>query len=194
MQKFCVAAPGREQRPEPIISAFAEIKNIGIFKCRQFIVRTDRLAGITLSPVIMSHSVMISTAHLDSLTQEAFCDSLGNRNHSYSADSTTSGVQPPSLPQKKGEKNPAQEVPSSQLCSSTRLSAFLLLTPTPRQPEPHFTPDYRASTANLPLSHTPPSHQPPAWADCQCLRVIRGRFSFIILSKSGTALALGGLG
>lgn len=90
VQKFCVAAPGREQRPEPIISAFAEIKNIGIFKCRQFIVRTDRLAGITLSPVIMSHSVMISAAHLDSLTQEALCDSLGNRNHSYSADSTTS--------------------------------------------------------------------------------------------------------
>lgn len=49
-----------------------------------------------------------------------------------------------------------------------------------------FPPDCFASPMNLLLLNTL-----PALADCQCLRVTCGHFSFIILSKSGMALAQG---
>lgn len=45
--------------------------------------------------------------------------------------------------------------------------------------------------ALLPLWTSPFHLQLPAVADCQCLRVICGHFSFIILSKTGMALAQG---
>lgn len=40
-------------------SGFRRDQRIGIFKCHQFIVRTDQSAGITLSPEIMSQCGMI---------------------------------------------------------------------------------------------------------------------------------------
>lgn len=45
--------------------------------------------------------------------------------------------------------------------------------------------------AAFPLRTSPFHPQPLASADCQCLQVICGHFSFITLSKSGTALARG---
>lgn len=96
-------------------------------------------------------------------------------------------------PKKKGEKKPCTGVPQQPA-----LLFYLLICLS--SPNTHTSAAWTSFHSWLPRFHrepptfTPPPPQPPAWADCQWLRVIRGRFSFIILSKSGTALALGGLG
>lgn len=102
---------------------------------------------------------MISGAHWDSLTQEPLCDSPGNCNQTYSADAT-------STPH-----------PDSRCRSSAPwLPSFL----------PFFT--HRRPFPLLPPRRPKPTLSSAAAARRR-LRVICGHFSFIILSKSGTALA-----
>lgn len=117
---------------------------------------------------------MISGAHLDSLTQEPLCDSPSKRNHSISADATSSYTPP------------TRDCSSFFLLASQQPSLLL-------HSLAHF-PFFFPHTPELPfLPHEPPPFTSllPALADCHCLWVSCGHFSFIILSKSGMALAQG---
>lgn len=142
----------------------------------------------------MSQSVMISGAHLDSLTWEPLCHSPGNCNHSYSADATSSSQ--PHTPNMGlflsfSSGFPAAisalSLPSSLFLLSHSLYTFISF--------PHSQPNnlnlISLLIALLPLWTSPFHLHLPAVADCQCLRVICGHFSFIILSKTGMALAQG---
>lgn len=121
-----------------------------------------------------------SRAHWDSLTQEPRRDC--NCNHSYSDDATTYAVTPPPSPSlppppPTGDCFPAASMLLHPLiCFSSPLTLISLL------------------ITALPLQSFHSHPRPPAWADCQCLQVILGCFPFITLSKSGMALALGGIG
>lgn len=158
-------------------SGFRRDQLIGIFKCHQFIVRTDQQAGITLSQAIMSQSLMIFGAHLDSMTQVMLCGSLSSCNHSYTA-GTISSFDP-------------WHRTFSLLFSpwltfyslfSTLFHHHLLALP---HPALHFSQIAFLPLVTLLLPHFPPF--PP----CRCLQVSCGHFSFITLSKSGTALTQG---
>lgn len=121
---------------------------------------------------------MIFGAHLDSLTQEPLCVSSSSCNHRYSANAISSTY-------------PQYGTYALLFSSGFPTAIFVISHPLhpalfpPQQPTPHFFPDSHASPINLPLRLL------PAWADCQCLQVSCGHFSFIILSKSGMALAQG---
>lgn len=119
--------------------------------------------------MIMSQCVMIFGAHLDSLTQEPFCVSSSNYNHV-----TLQIPFPPHSPNTGIIFFPFW-FSNSHFCSF----ALFCTIHTP------FFPDYYASLINIPLRLLPAS------ADCQCLQVNCGHFLFIILSKSGMALAQG---
>lgn len=111
----------------------------------------------------MSRGVMISGAHWDSLTQEPLCDSPGNCNQTYSADATST-------------PHPDSRRRCCRSSSAPWLPSFL----------PFFT--HRHPFPLLPPRRPTPTLSSAAAAARRRLRVICGHFSFIILSKSGTAL------
>lgn len=125
----------------------------------------------------MSQSVMISGAHSELLTQEPLCVSPGNCNHHYSADATSVSL----LPQHVTVPHFIYWFPSHFWPTAPQLPFFFSHSHTN---SPNLISEYCTSTMNLLLSC------PAAWRGCcQCVQVTCGYFSFIILSKSGKALA-----
>lgn len=138
----------------------------------------------------MSRSVMISGAHLDSLTQEPLCDSPSNCNHTllmpHPPRTPTTGLFslfPSAFPTAISVLQLPSSFSSFPHAPFTASSLF----PTPNATT--YTSFPPTPGASLPL-WTSPFHLPlPASADC--LQVSCGHFSFITLSKSGMALAQG---
>lgn len=138
---------------------------------------------------------MIFGAHLDSLTQEPLCDSRSNCNHCYSADAISSSHPQHGTPVLLFSSRFPTAISGLPLPCCFSSFFHIAFTPSSLFPIPNPT-TYTSFPPRLPcFPYEPASFTPcllpPSLADCECLQVSCGHFSFIILSKSGMTLVRG---